>query len=87
VAGDLEIALDPMQVSALIAYAMRFRSGSSEFDVVQLGETAGLNQALDLEIVTPYALAGATWWLESMFPRRTELKQARARIRQGPPRL
>jgi len=85
VAGDLEISLSPTQVSELTAYIRRWRNDLSTFDIVQFGETPGLSKSQDLEIVAPYACAGATWWLESMFPLRGETEQALARIRRGPP--
>jgi alkanesulfonate monooxygenase SsuD/methylene tetrahydromethanopterin reductase-like flavin-dependent oxidoreductase (luciferase family) len=87
VAGDVESSLSPMQISELVAYVMRIRNADSAFDIVQFGETPGMSKIQDLEIVAPYASAGATWWVESMFPRRRDVEEARLRIRQGPPNL
>lgn len=85
VGGDLQISLSPLQVGELIAYVRRWRDDLSNFDIVQFGETPALSKAQDLAIVAPYACAGATWWLESMFPLRVEIGHALARIRRGPP--
>ncbi|MBF6570407.1 MAG: LLM class flavin-dependent oxidoreductase [Candidatus Binataceae bacterium] len=85
VRGDIDSALAPAQVSDLIAYVRRFRSVDAAFDVVQFGETPGQNKAEDTEIVAPYAAAGSTWWVESIFPRHREVEQAQLRIRRGPP--
>jgi alkanesulfonate monooxygenase SsuD/methylene tetrahydromethanopterin reductase-like flavin-dependent oxidoreductase (luciferase family) len=87
VMGDIESALSPAQVSDLLAYVRRFRSAELAFDVLQFGETPGQNKVEDREIVAPYAAAGSTWWVESMFPRHREVEQARLRIRRGPPGL
>jgi len=87
VRGDLQSALSPEQVSDMVAYLTRLRSVDSVFDILQFGETPGLSEAEDSEIVTRYAAAGSTWWIESMFPRRSEVKEARLRIRRGPPRI
>jgi alkanesulfonate monooxygenase SsuD/methylene tetrahydromethanopterin reductase-like flavin-dependent oxidoreductase (luciferase family) len=87
VSGDLESALSPAQVSDLVAYVRRFRSADSVFDVLHFGDTAGQSKAEDREIIAPYAAAGSTWWIESVFPRHCEAEQARLRIRRGPPGL
>jgi alkanesulfonate monooxygenase SsuD/methylene tetrahydromethanopterin reductase-like flavin-dependent oxidoreductase (luciferase family) len=87
VKGDIESALSPAQVSDLVAYIRRFRSANLVFDVLQFGETPGQNKTQDREIVAPYIAAGSTWWIESVFPRHRELKQALQRIRRGPPAL
>ena len=76
VRGDFQSALSPAQVSDLVAYIRRFRSTDSVFDVLQFGETPGQNKTQDREIVAPYATAGSTWWIESVFPRYREVEQA-----------
>ena len=87
VRGDIEYPLSPAQVSDLVAYVRRFRTADLIFDVLQFGETPGQSKAEDREIVAPYAAAGSTWWIESVFPRHREVEQARLRIRRGPPGL
>ncbi len=38
-------------------------------------------------VVRPFAEAGITWWIESMWSPPNEPEDLRARIRQGPPSL
>jgi alkanesulfonate monooxygenase SsuD/methylene tetrahydromethanopterin reductase-like flavin-dependent oxidoreductase (luciferase family) len=40
----------------------------------------------DMARVQAYSEAGATWWIDSVFPATEPLESARARIRRGPPR-
>lgn len=40
----------------------------------------------DIARVQAYSEAGATWWIDSVFPATEPLESARARIRRGPPR-
>ena len=85
VRGNIESALSPAQVREMIAYVGRFRSADSAFEVLQMGETRGESKAEDRETVAPYAAAGSTWWIESLFPRHRYIEEARWRIRRGPP--
>jgi alkanesulfonate monooxygenase SsuD/methylene tetrahydromethanopterin reductase-like flavin-dependent oxidoreductase (luciferase family) len=85
VAGDLEAALAPEQVSEMVSYTRRFRAAGSSFDVVQFGETEGIRESEEQELTAAYAAAGVSWWLESIFPRYPEVTAARARIMRGPP--
>ena len=57
------------------------------FDLVVEGRTPGDDPANARQIIQPYAGAGATWWLETMWFAPNEPADALARIRQGPPRL
>lgn len=86
VAGDVESSHSPTQVTELVEYIMHFRKTKLPFEIVQFGGTPGI-RARDTEIVAPFAAAGATWWIESMFPLRLKVEDARTRIRRGPPRL
>jgi alkanesulfonate monooxygenase SsuD/methylene tetrahydromethanopterin reductase-like flavin-dependent oxidoreductase (luciferase family) len=87
VAGNLEAALSPAQVSEMVAYTRSFRTAGSPFDVVQFGETDGADKNEDRHITDAYKSVGVTWWLESVFPRYPEPAAARARILRGPPQL
>jgi hypothetical protein len=40
----------------------------------------------DIARVEAYQEAGATWWIDSVFPAMEPLESAQARIRRGPPR-
>ncbi len=70
----------------LLEFVRRSRTDDTHFDVVQFGTTSGISEQ-DRKIVTPYARAGATWWVESIAPAGQSLAQVRSRIRQGPPTL
>lgn len=58
----------------------RMRAG---FDIVKDGTTPANNREAR-EIVEPFAEAGATWWVESMWGYK-DLREVRHRIRAGPP--
>jgi hypothetical protein len=53
------------------------------FDIVVDGQTPG-GDARAVEKVRPYAEAGATWWIETMWDEH-ELEPVKKRILQGPP--
>ena len=55
-----------------------------DFDIVVEGATDPERAA---ETVRPFAEAGATWWLESMWEEPNGPEELRERIRSGPPRL
>ncbi|HZQ38969.1 MAG TPA: LLM class flavin-dependent oxidoreductase [Dehalococcoidia bacterium] len=84
-AGDLR---------SIVELIRRERGDLDGFDVVMSGATTGNDAAADAGIVTPYAEAGATWWLESIDPWRYgwawqggwPVEQMHDRIRRGPPR-
>lgn len=57
------------------------------FDIIMEGETPGDDHARAASIILPFAEAGATWWLESMWSAPDGLNSVRTRIEQGPPRI
>ena len=81
--GDLQ----PSDIQHIIAYIKENRTSEEPFDIVKIGSTPGDNPTKGHKIVTPFASAGATWWLESLFTKRNSLEAMRQRIRQGPPKL
>jgi alkanesulfonate monooxygenase SsuD/methylene tetrahydromethanopterin reductase-like flavin-dependent oxidoreductase (luciferase family) len=85
VIGDLKTTIAPAQVRELIDFVRRLRSENSHFDVAQFGATPGDKR--DIEIVSSYAQAGVTWWLETIVPGRHSLAYARKRICVGPPKI
>jgi alkanesulfonate monooxygenase SsuD/methylene tetrahydromethanopterin reductase-like flavin-dependent oxidoreductase (luciferase family) len=85
VIGDLKTTIAPAQVRELIDFVRRLRSENSHFDVAQFGATPGDKR--DIEIVSSYAQAGVTWWLETIVPGRHSLADARKRICVGPPKI
>ncbi|MBV9710699.1 MAG: LLM class flavin-dependent oxidoreductase [Ktedonobacteraceae bacterium] len=77
----------PDDVRAMKEYVAEHRTARTPFDIVWEGETPGDDARRAVELVHPWAEAGATWWLESRWGNPTRLDEARARIRQGPPRI
>jgi alkanesulfonate monooxygenase SsuD/methylene tetrahydromethanopterin reductase-like flavin-dependent oxidoreductase (luciferase family) len=68
------------------AYLEAHRSANRPFDFVVEGRTPGDDRAKAEAIVQPFAQAGATWWLETMWEPPNGADDVRTRIRQGPPR-
>ena len=77
----------PAAIRDLLAYIERFRSSDQPFDVAYGLDTAGDGGAADRELVTRFAEAGVTWWMEPISHWRGPLADMRERIRRGPPRL
>ncbi len=65
------------------------RTTGAPLDIITEGETPPDDPARAAAIVRPYAEAGATWWLESMWEYEgiTRPYDMRTRIRSGPPRI
>jgi hypothetical protein len=80
----------PEDLREMRDYIAENRPASTPFDIVMEGQTPGNDPKQAAEIVQPWAAAGATWWIESMWeaPRDGEgLELVRQRILDGPPRL
>lgn len=82
----LERALTPDDFREILDYTHAQRTQTSPFEVIAGGLTSGTDNAQDVAHVASFTEAGATWWLESFYPRHT-LEQVRQRIHQGPPRF
>ena len=81
--------LTPDDLRALRAYVAEHR-GPEPYDIVYEGESPGDDPGRAAATVLPYADAGATWWIESVWAspwERGGLAGMRARIHQGPPRI
>ena len=76
--------IEPNDLRSIVAYMRGQRGGDARFDVVKVGQTKDPHDTAKVEAC---AEAGATWWLEYIFPWETSLDAARARLRKGPPRL
>jgi hypothetical protein len=61
------------------------RKQDTPFDIIVEGQTPGDDRQGALEIIEPYAQAGATWWIEAHWDA-PEQEQVLNRIKQGPPR-
>jgi alkanesulfonate monooxygenase SsuD/methylene tetrahydromethanopterin reductase-like flavin-dependent oxidoreductase (luciferase family) len=85
--------LTPDEIRSLGAYIARFRTTSEAFQLVTAGITPGDDPARGAQLVSTYADAGLTWWLEDIHPwrfgwqwdGRWPVEEMEARIRQGPP--
>ena len=75
----------PADFSDLLAYIREHRTSDAPFDAIHGGHTTGADVAQDAALITPYAEAGVTWWMESASGRTPD--QTRERIRRGPPRI
>ena len=74
----------PEDIRAMKAYVEENR-GDGAFDIVWEGVTPGEDPERAARVVRPYAEAGITWWIESMWSEPNEPDDLRGRIRQGPP--
>lgn len=78
--------LTPSDIRAIRAFIDRHRDAKQPFDVVMQGATPGDDRGAAAARVAPFAIAGLTWWLESLYLLRDDLQALETRIRQGPPR-
>ena len=79
----------PEELRARKAAIEDLRTSSVPLDIVTEGETPHDDPVRAASIVRPYAEAGATWWLESMWEWEGVSRpyDMPTRIRSGPPRL
>jgi alkanesulfonate monooxygenase SsuD/methylene tetrahydromethanopterin reductase-like flavin-dependent oxidoreductase (luciferase family) len=80
----------PDDVRAMCDYIALNRVESTPFDIVAEGRTPADDRAAAISIVEPWINAGATWWIEALWPtpdQAPDLDGVQHRIRQGPPRL
>lgn len=69
---------------AIRAYIAEHCTNPTSFDIVIEGDTPGDDKQEAARIVTEWAEAGATWWLEAPWDANTQ-EDVRKRIQQGPP--
>ncbi len=77
--------LQPDDIEQIAAFMQEHRTSEAPFDIIKIGTTSEDNPIKRGKAVAPYEVAGATWWLESLFTKRNSFDQMRERIRQGPP--
>lgn len=78
----------PDELRAVVAYVGERRAGP--FEIIVEGVTPGEDAAGARAVLEPWAAAGATWWLESMWSAPAEGDHAEAvrrRVEAGPPAL
>lgn len=80
--------MTPEHIRTMRAWLDEQRGQTGAFDIVHEGGTPGDNLDAALAEVQPWAEAGATWWIESVWTHfyRGTLESMRERVRQGPPR-
>lgn len=79
-------AVTPGEVREIADYAARNRTQDTPFDIVIEGITPA-NLEAAREKVAPFAEAGATWWIESMWDVPGGMKAVMKRIKSGPPQI
>ena len=77
----------PADIQDIRRFADEQRVEKTSFDIVVEGVTPLDAPEQGIEIVSSYAKAGATWWIESMWDVPGGLDVVLARIKQGPPRI
>jgi alkanesulfonate monooxygenase SsuD/methylene tetrahydromethanopterin reductase-like flavin-dependent oxidoreductase (luciferase family) len=83
--GWMPARVSEAELPAVRDYLEAHRPTGRPFDVAWEGSTPGDDPAAAAEIVRPYAQAGVTWWLESMWQAPNGPEDVRRRIRAGPP--
>ena len=73
----------PDDVGEMKAWIEARRTEPMPFDIVIEGRTPGDKPDEALAIIQPFAEAGATWWIESIWG---APKERENRLREGPPR-
>ncbi len=82
------IPLTPDHIREIAAYVRQHRSTSDAFEIVVEGKTPGTDRVAARSIVQPWIDAGATWWIEALWPapdQPNDPDDILRRIRQGPP--
>ena len=86
--GDWDVGrpLQPDQLGEMVDVVRAERGTLNGFEVVTAGVTPA-DPAAAARTVAAYAAVGATWWLETLEPRRGDLRELAARVDAGPPLL
>src|SRR5919199_5916748 len=73
----------PETIGEIKRYVEENREADGAFDIVWEGQTPGEDPGRADSIVRPFAEAGATWWIESMWTPPNQPEDLRVRIEQG----
>jgi alkanesulfonate monooxygenase SsuD/methylene tetrahydromethanopterin reductase-like flavin-dependent oxidoreductase (luciferase family) len=79
--------MPPDELRAVIRYTREHRTTDEPFDVALEGRTDGSAADRGGQVVTAYARAGLTWWIEALGWWRGTPADAMNRIRQGSPAI
>lgn len=74
----------PAEIGQMKAFVQGHRRADTPFDIVVEGVTPGDDPTQAAAQIRPYAAAGATWWIESLWET-PDLTDVLRRVRQGPP--
>jgi alkanesulfonate monooxygenase SsuD/methylene tetrahydromethanopterin reductase-like flavin-dependent oxidoreductase (luciferase family) len=80
--------LTPAALHEIKAYIDANRTVDTPFDIVVEGVTPGDDPSQAITIVEPWAEAGATWWIEALWPQpgqAQDIQTVQQRVLQGPP--
>ncbi len=77
----------PTGIRAIKEFIDVRRSEETPFDIIVEGVTPLDAPEQGISIVSSFANAGATWWIESMWDIPGGLDIVRARVKQGPPKI
>ncbi len=78
--------LKPEHICEIKSYVDKNRKLESPFDIIVEKTSPGDDPETAAEVVRPWAEAGATWWIESMWEQQDPASW-RERLQQGPPSL
>lgn len=78
--------ITPKHIREIKTYIENHRQSISLFDIIVEGQTPGDKPEVASTIVKPFAKAGATWWIESIWTS-TDINHLLNRVKQGPPIL
>jgi alkanesulfonate monooxygenase SsuD/methylene tetrahydromethanopterin reductase-like flavin-dependent oxidoreductase (luciferase family) len=79
--------LKPADLREIAAHAGERRPAGQPFDVIVEGRSSLDDRAAAAAEVRPWAEAGATWWIETMWSAPNDPATVRARVAAGPPRV
>jgi len=77
----------PDVLREIVAWVNEHREGNEPFEFVIEGVTPGDDAAATRAQLQPWADAGATWWIESMWEGDVTFDDLKLRVEQGPPNV
>ena len=75
------------EIQAIKALIEQQRTLTSPFDIVMEADTRDKTLERAQATVRDWANVGVTWWVETMWTPESSVADARARVKQGPPRF
>ena len=78
--------LTPKDVKDMMRYIESHRTSSDPFEVC-VGTNTSDDPEKAAELITSFAEAGATWWMEGIYGLRGSFEEMRSLIQKGPPKI